>query len=58
VHGALALDRTSAKFVRRYATMERLAQADGRPLRELTLEEQDRYWDAVKREERGGERSD
>lgn len=53
VHGALALDRTNAKFVRRYATMERLAAADGRELTALSLEEQDRYWDAVKREERG-----
>ena len=53
VHGALALDRTNAKFVRRYATMERLANADGRVLTELSLEEQDRYWDAVKAVERG-----
>lgn len=52
VHGALALDRTNAKFVRRYATMERLANADGKTLSELSLEEQDRYWDAVKAEER------
>jgi len=53
VHAALGLDRTNAKFVRRYATMERLAAADGRRLSDLSLEEQDRYWDAVKREERG-----
>jgi ATP diphosphatase len=53
VHAALGLDRTNAKFVRRYATMERLAAADGRRLSELSLEEQDRYWDVVKREERG-----
>lgn len=52
VHGALALDRTNAKFVRRYATMERLAAADGKQLTALSLEEQDRYWDAVKAEER------
>lgn len=52
VHGALALDRTNAKFVRRYAAMERLAQADGRTLTELSLDEQDRYWEAVKAEER------
>jgi MazG family protein len=53
VHGALALDRTNAKFVRRYATMERLAAVDGKSLPALSLEEQDFYWDAVKREERG-----
>ncbi len=49
VHGALALDRTNAKFVRRYAAMERLAAADGKVLAALSLEEQDEYWDAVKR---------
>ncbi len=52
VHGALALDRTNAKFVRRYATMERLAAADGKSLPDLSLEEQDFYWDAVKRGEK------
>jgi len=52
VHGALALDRTNAKFVRRYAAMEALATADGVELTALSLEEQDRYWDMVKRSER------
>jgi MazG family protein len=51
VHGALALDRTNAKFVRRYASMERLAAADGKTLTDLSLDEQDVYWDAVKRTE-------
>ena len=54
VHGALALDRTNAKFVRRYAAMEALASADGVELTALSLEEQDKYWDAVKRAERSG----
>ncbi len=58
VHGALALDRTNAKFVRRYAAMEALAQADGVELTALSLDEQDRYWDAVKREERREEQRD
>jgi MazG family protein len=48
VHGALALDRTNAKFVRRYAAMDALATADGVELTALSLEEQDRYWDQVK----------
>ena len=48
VHGALALDRTNAKFVRRYAAMEALAAADGVELTALSLEDQDRYWDQVK----------
>jgi MazG family protein len=54
VHGALALDRTNAKFVRRYAAMEALATADGVELTALSLEDQDRYWDAVKSAERAG----
>ncbi|MDQ8159565.1 MAG: nucleoside triphosphate pyrophosphohydrolase [Gemmatimonadota bacterium] len=57
VHGALALDRTNAKFVRRYAAMEALATADGVELTALSLEEQDRYWDQVKRSERVGQDS-
>ncbi len=51
VHGALALDRTNAKFVRRYAAMETLASADGRSLSAMSLEEQDAYWDRVKSNE-------
>lgn len=57
VHGALALDRTNAKFVRRYAAMEALASADGAELTALSLEEQDKYWDAVKASERGSQDS-
>jgi len=52
VHAALALDRSNAKFTRRYAAMERLAAADGVTLAALPLEAQDRYWDAVKAAER------
>ncbi len=48
IHGALALDRTNAKFVRRHAAMEILASADGKHLATLALEEQDHYWEAVK----------
>lgn len=51
VHGALALDRTNAKFTRRYAEMERLAQERGVVFSALTLEQQDELWDAVKRDE-------
>jgi uncharacterized protein YabN with tetrapyrrole methylase and pyrophosphatase domain len=49
VHGALALSRTNTKFVRRYAEMEKLAAADGVTLSSLSLDEQDKYWDLVKR---------
>ena len=55
VHGALALDRTNAKFVRRYALMEQLAAADGKSLTTLSLDEQDTYWDRVKAAERAEE---
>lgn len=51
VHGALALDRTNAKFVRRYAAMEQRAAADGKALATLSLQDQDHYWDAVKKAE-------
>ena len=54
VHGALALDRTNAKFVRRYAAMEELATAEGKTLTTLSLDEQDGYWDRVKRTETAG----
>lgn len=53
VHASLALDRTNAKFVRRYNEMERLATRDGKSLTNLSLDEQDKYWDAVKRAENG-----
>jgi len=51
VHGALALDRTNAKFVRRYAAMEVIAAARGQVLTTMSLEEQDVVWDEVKRAE-------
>lgn len=51
VHGALALDRTNAKFVRRYSAMETLAARDGLSLATLTLEQQDLYWERVKSSE-------
>lgn len=48
----LALDRCNEKFLRRFSRMEELAQADGKALRELSLDEMDAYWEASKREER------
>ncbi|MBL0171447.1 MAG: nucleoside triphosphate pyrophosphohydrolase [Gemmatimonadaceae bacterium] len=52
VHGALALDRTNAKFTRRYAAMDTLAQSRGLVFGALSLEQQDALWDEVKRDER------
>ena len=43
-----ALRGANHKFERRFRTMEALAAADGVRLRDLPLEEQDRYWDRAK----------
>jgi ATP diphosphatase len=47
-----ALRRANAKFERRFRSMETMAQADGVVLADLSLEEQDGYWDRAKAEER------
>ena len=48
-----ALRRANAKFERRFRRMEQLAAADGNKLSAMTLEEQDRYWNRAKLEEKG-----
>ena len=45
----LALRGTTARFVGRVEAAERLAAADGVDWRDLTLEEQDRYYESAKR---------
>lgn len=47
----LALDQANEKFIRRFAGMEVKADAQGQKLRDMSLEEMDRLWDAVKAEE-------
>jgi ATP diphosphatase len=47
-----ALRRANAKFERRFRRMETLAAADGISLSDLSLAEQDGYWNRVKAEER------
>jgi MazG family protein len=54
VHAGLALDRANNKFTKRYAHMESLARARGLVFAQLTLEQQDELWDAVKTEEASG----
>ena len=55
VHPQLALERTNRKFIRRFQALERTLAERGLELGRLTLEELDRIWDEVKREEdRGG----
>ncbi|UCG51670.1 MAG: nucleoside triphosphate pyrophosphohydrolase [Candidatus Latescibacterota bacterium] len=49
IDGEAALTRANAKFIERYAEMERLAHEDGHRLDDLTLEEMDRYWNRTKK---------
>ena len=46
-----ALERTNAKFIRRFNHIERRAAEMGRPLKELTLAEMDALWNEAKTEE-------
>ena len=48
-----ALRHANAKFERRFRRMEALAEAEGRPMAERDLEDQEALWRKVKREERG-----
>ncbi len=43
-----ALDRTNAKFIRRFNYVEEQAKASGRNLRDMTLGEMDKLWDQAK----------
>jgi nucleoside triphosphate diphosphatase len=53
-HAAALLVRSNAKFARRFGRLEELAEASGRQLEGLSLDELDRLWEEVKRVERGG----
>lgn len=48
----LALNRAADKFVRRFCAVETAAEKDGRHLRELDMEQFDRYWETVKLQEK------
>ena len=47
-----ALRRAVEKFVERFAIMEKLIERDGKNLREMDVEEIDKYWEIVKKEMR------
>lgn len=47
-----ALNRTTAKFARRFRAVEQRIRQSGRRISDCTLEELDRVWDAVKADER------
>ncbi len=53
-----ALRRANARFVRRFAALERLAAGQGRELKEMGPQELDRLWEQVKAAERGGDTPD
>ena len=46
-----ALERTNAKFIRRFNYIEQHSIRAGRPLTEMTLEEMDKLWEEAKRSE-------
>jgi ATP diphosphatase len=48
-----AMRHANAKFERRFRGMEQLAEAEGRPLAQRTLAEQEALWRQVKAAERG-----
>jgi XTP/dITP diphosphohydrolase len=45
-----ALERTNKKFIHRFTQMEQKAFADGKDLKEMTLEEMDAIWDSIKQQ--------
>lgn len=47
-----ALELTNLKFIRRFKSIESIAEAKGLALNDLTLEQMDAMWDEVKRVER------
>lgn len=53
VHAELALDKANAKFVRRFTSIEQLANARGIDVRTAGLEALDALWDEVKANEPG-----
>jgi len=52
VHAEDALRATNARFRSRFAGVARRAAAKGRPMKEIPLEELDRYWEEAKEMER------
>lgn len=50
IHPDSALELTNKKFIHRFNRVEELAKQAGRKLKDMTLEEMDRYWDQAKEE--------
>lgn len=47
-----ALERTNKKFIRRFNYLEQHAKEDGKHLKDMTLNEMDKYWNEAKQEEK------
>lgn len=45
-----ALERTNKKFIGRFTKMEELAQQQGKPLADMSLEEMDAIWNIIKKQ--------
>ena len=45
------MERTTAKFSRRFRTVEAAAKAAGKPLKEMTLAEMEALWEKAKRDD-------
>jgi len=48
-----ALDKTNKKFIRRFTDMEQHARAAGKDLTDMSLEEMDAIWNAIKKQTNG-----
>lgn len=48
IDAELALERTNRKFIDRFKKMEALAEANGKRLHDMSLEEMDALWNAIK----------
>ncbi len=57
VDADLALERTNHKFMRRFTLLEEEALRDGKQLSEMTLEEMDAIWNAIKKRNRESEQT-
>lgn len=53
VQPELALTDTTERFIKRFEYMEKMADAEGQELDDMSLSEMDEYWEKAKEQERG-----
>ena len=46
-----ALERTNRKFINRFTYLEEQSKADGKKLKDMTLDEMEKYWQDAKKQE-------